>query len=89
MQILLLPRKQMEEEHAIELERLESGGDPWPGLALPVLQRRRRVFFITSAIVGTIVFVFVIWLFTFEETAITTIPRITTDVYVPLTTPAP
>ncbi len=30
-----LPYEQMEEEHAIELERLESGGDPWPGLALP------------------------------------------------------
>jgi formate dehydrogenase gamma subunit len=84
-----LPREQMEEEHALELERLEAGGDPWPGLALPVLQRRRRVFFIASAIVGVLAFALVIWLFTFEETAITTIPRITTDVYVPLSTPAP
>jgi hypothetical protein len=32
---------------------------------------------------------FVIWLFTFEETAITTVPRITTEIYVPLSTPAP
>ena len=32
-----LPRDQMEEEHAIELERIEAGGTPWPGLALPVL----------------------------------------------------
>jgi hypothetical protein len=84
-----LPYDQMEEEHAIELERLESGGDPWPGLALPVLRRRRRVFFITSAIIGVLMFALVVWLFTFEQTAITTIPRITTDVYVPLVTPAP
>jgi formate dehydrogenase gamma subunit len=84
-----LPYDQMEEEHAIELERLESGGDPWPGLALPVLRRRRRVFFIASAVIGVLMFALVVWLFTFEETAITTIPRITTDVYVPLATPAP
>ena len=84
-----LPREQMEEEHALELERIESGGDPWPGLALPVLRRRRRTFFIASAVIGVLMVAFVIWLFTFEETAITTIPRITTDVYVPLITPAP
>lgn len=84
-----LPLNQMEEEHAQELERLESGGEPWPGLALPILQRRRKLFFIASAIIGVMMVAFVIWLFTFEETAITTIPRITTDVYVPLNTPAP
>ena len=84
-----LPRKIMEEEHALELERLESGGDPWPGLALPVLQRRRRTFFIASAIIGVVLVAFTIWLFTFEETAITTVPRVTTEVYVPLSTPAP
>jgi hypothetical protein len=84
-----LPHNQMEEEHALELERLEAGGDPWPGLALPVLQRRRRVFFVASAILGTLAVVLVIWMFTFEETAITTIPRATTEVFVPLSTPAP
>ncbi len=84
-----LPREQMEEEHALELERLEAGGDPWPGLALPILQRRRRVFFVASAILGTLAVALVIWLFTFEETAITTIPRATTEVFVPLSTPAP
>lgn len=84
-----LPYEQMEEEHALELERLESGGDPWPGLALPVLQRRRRVFFIASAVLGTLAVALVIWLFTFEQTAITTIPRATTEVFVPLGTPSP
>jgi len=84
-----IPRKQMEEEHALELERLESGGDPWPGLALPVLRRRRRIYFAVSAVVGVLLAALVIWLFTFEQTAITTIPRATTEIFVPLGTPIP
>lgn len=84
-----LPHDQMEEEHAIELERLEAGGDPWPGLALPVLYRRRRIYIVSSVIVGALVFVALVWLFTFEETAITTLPAVTREVFVPLATPAP
>jgi hypothetical protein len=79
----------MEEEHALELERLESGGKPWPELDLPVLQRRRRVFLVVSIIVGALVFAGLVWAFTFEQTAITTIPRVTREVFVPLATPAP
>ncbi|MCP4362553.1 MAG: cytochrome C [Chloroflexi bacterium] len=84
-----LPQDQMEEEHALELERLEAGGTPWPGLALPVLRRRRRVFFVVSIIVGGLALAGLVWAFTFEETAITTIPRVTREVFVPLVTPAP
>ncbi len=84
-----LPLDQMEEEHALELERLESGGSPWPGLALPVLRRRRRIFFIASIIIGGLLLAIVIWGATFEETAITTIPRVTREVFVPLSTPSP
>ena len=84
-----LPREQMEEEHALELERLESGGDPWPGLSLPVLKRRRRIFFVASIIIGSLMMAGLIWAFTFEETAITTIPRVTREIFVPLATPAP
>ncbi len=84
-----LPRDQMEEEHALELERLESGGSPWPGLDLPVLKRRRRIYIIVSVIVGALFLAVIIWAFTFEETAITTIPQVTRDVFVPLETPAP
>ncbi|MCB8943906.1 MAG: cytochrome b/b6 domain-containing protein [Ardenticatenaceae bacterium] len=84
-----LPRHQMEEEHALELERLESGGDPWPGLSLPVLRRRRRNFFIVSIILGSLIMVALVWLFTFEQTAITTIPRVTREVFVPLATAVP
>lgn len=68
-----LPREQMEEEHALELERLEAGGRPWPELDRPVLQHRRRIFVAASIIVGVIAIAVVIWAFTFEQTAIITI----------------
>ncbi len=84
-----LPHNQMEEEHALELERLEAGGTPWPGLALPVLYRRRRIFIVASVIVGGLMIAGLVWAFTFEETAITTIPRVTREVFVPLGTPSP
>jgi hypothetical protein len=84
-----LPRHQMEEEHALELERLESGGEPWPELSLPVRQRRQRIFFAVSVVVGGLLLVALIWAFTFEQTAIETIPRVTREVFVPLSTPSP
>lgn len=84
-----LPRHQMEEEHALELERLEAGGDPWPELALPVLRHRQRIFFAVSLVVGSLLLVALIWAFTFEETAIQTIPRVTREIFVPLGTPPP
>jgi len=84
-----LPQHQMEEEHALELERLEAGGDPWPELALPVLRRRQRMFFAASLVVGSLLLVALIWAFTFEETAVQTIPRVTREIFVPLVTPSP
>ena len=84
-----LPKDQMEEEHALELERLEAGGTPWPELAKPVLFRRRRIFVIASLIIGGLLLAVIVWMFTFEETAITTIPRVTRDVFVPLATSVP
>lgn len=84
-----LPHHQMEEEHALELERLESGGEPWPELSLPVRQRRQRIFFAVSVVVGGLLLVALIWAFTFEQTAIETIPRVTREVFVPLSTPSP
>lgn len=83
-----LPRKIMEEEHALELERLEAGGDPWPHVGGPVDPRRQRAYIIGSVIVGGLMLWILIWAFTFEQTAITTIPRLTPEVFVPLT-PAP
>jgi cytochrome b subunit of formate dehydrogenase len=79
-----LPRHQMEEEHALELERLERGGTPWPELPAAVLARRRRVFFAVSTVTGILILALLIWAFTFEQTAITTVPRIPREVFVPL-----
>jgi cytochrome b subunit of formate dehydrogenase len=70
-----LPREQMEEEHALELERLEAGGDPWPEVALPVLQDRQRKFFVFAIVAGAFILAFIYWAFTYEETAIETVPR--------------
>lgn len=86
-----LPREQMEEEHALELERLEAGGKPWAAVDKPVLSRRRRNFIIASVIFGAFFLALTVWMFTFEDTAIdiTTIPRVTRDVFVPLATPSP
>jgi predicted secreted protein len=79
----------MEEEHALELERLEAGGDPWPGAALEAPAHRKRNYFIVSAILGIFILAVIYYLFTFEETAITTLPAITPEVITPLVTPAP
>lgn len=84
-----LPRDQMEEEHALELERLEAGGDPWPGAALSAPPHRKRNYLIGSAVLGVIILAVLVYLFTFEETAITTLPAITPEVIMPVVTPAP
>ena len=84
-----LPRHQMEEEHALEMERIDKGGKPWPELDLPVLQRRRRNYTIISIIVGVLILALLIWAFTFEETALETIDRATREIFVPLETPSP
>lgn len=85
-----LPREQMEEEHALEMERLDAGGDPWRRIDRPVLEHRRRIFFAVSAVMGLIILGVLVWAFTFEQTAITTIPQATRDVFAPLTpTPLP
>jgi formate dehydrogenase gamma subunit len=84
-----LPRSQMEEEHELELERLEAGGSPWQIVQQPVLRRRRRIFIVVSVIVGALLLAGIVWMFTFEQTAITTVPRITQEIFVPLATPGP
>jgi cytochrome b subunit of formate dehydrogenase len=84
-----IPRHIMEEEHALELERLEAGGKPWPELDLPVLQQRRRVFMVVAVIAGGLMLAGLYWAFTFEETAITTLPAVTREIFVPVGTPGP
>lgn len=79
----------MEEEHALELERLEAGGEPFPGLHLPAEAKRKRIYFIVSSVAAVVIVLVLVWLFTFEETAITTLPPITPEIFVPLATPLP
>ncbi|HSH00930.1 MAG TPA: cytochrome b/b6 domain-containing protein [Anaerolineae bacterium] len=84
-----LPRSQMEEEHALELERLESGEPPWPEVDAPILQQRLRTYWIVAIISGVIILALLYWMFTFEDTALITVPRATRDVFTPLVTPSP
>ncbi|MFZ0546110.1 MAG: cytochrome b/b6 domain-containing protein [Candidatus Promineifilaceae bacterium] len=84
-----MPRHQMEEEHALEMERLDQGGKPWPELELQVRRRRERNYIIISFIVGALVLALLIWAFTFEDTALETIDRATREIFVPLMTPTP
>jgi hypothetical protein len=58
-------------------------------MSLPVLKRRRRNFLIISVILSGLIMFALVWLFTFEQTAITTIPRVTREVFVPLATAVP
>ena len=82
-----LPRDQMEEEHALELARLEAGGDPWPEVALPVLEDRRRKYMIFTAVAGTLILILLYWAFTYEQTAIETVPRAVRDALAIFTAP--
>lgn len=83
-------RKEMEDEHPAELALIESGQHykPPPN---PVLRKRLKLFF-PFALLITLVLSFSVYMFiTFEETAITTIPRgEDVPIYVPITpTPKP
>jgi formate dehydrogenase gamma subunit len=85
-----LTREQMEEEHALELERLDAGGLSYYPPPPDVLAQRRRVFAVGAGLVAVVTLGFLFWMFTFEETAITTVPPVpTTQIVVPLATPVP
>jgi formate dehydrogenase gamma subunit len=85
----VLSHKIMEEEHALELERLEAGGEPWSVLPPHGLARRRRVFHAVASVVAVLAIGLVYWMFTFEETVITIEPAATREVFVPLASPSP
>ena len=79
----------MEKEHKLELERLEAGGDPYPGIGLLAPRRRKIIYFTVGTAVAILSLIAIYWLFTFEETAITTLPAVTREVFVPLATSVP
>ncbi len=83
-----LTREEMEEEHALELERIERGETP--DLAA---DPRRRMVYLPLAAAFTLASVFLLYFFvTYEETAIATVPPqpVEVEIYKPATpTPTP
>jgi cytochrome b subunit of formate dehydrogenase len=79
-----LSREEMEEEHPLELEELEKpAAQPEPRAETQTLRLRQRLFYPVAAVVS-IIFLVGLYLFvTYEETAITTIPRQEVEVFVP------
>jgi formate dehydrogenase gamma subunit len=79
-----LTHEQMEEEHALELEQIEAGVEEQP-IPPAVMRRRLLVFYPAAVVISVTLLAAVYWFVTLEETAITTIPRQDTPVFVPVT----
>lgn len=65
---------EMEHEHPLELERLKAGTaapDPDPAL----LARRQRIFLPVASVLAILLLTGIYWFVTFEQTAISTLPR--------------
>ncbi len=86
-----LKHHEMEEEHALELEEMESG-EQQPPLAPEVKKKRMKVFVPVSAVFVALSLVGVVAFVTVEDSAIETIPPLTEkqEIFLPQTpTPAP
>jgi cytochrome b subunit of formate dehydrogenase len=75
---------EMEEEHALELAEIEQGRTA-PTADPQGVQRRRRVFIPAAAVITTLLLLGLYFFVTYEQTAITTVPRQEIDVFTPLT----
>ncbi|MBI1297175.1 hypothetical protein GC175_19675 [bacterium] len=81
-----ISRHEMEEEHALELAEIEAGIADRP--VDPVSERRRRLIFLPVAAVISVTLLTGLYFFvTYEETAITTIPRQPIESIVPAAEP--
>jgi cytochrome b subunit of formate dehydrogenase/mono/diheme cytochrome c family protein len=81
-----MEREAMEEEHALELERIEAGKIP-PLPPITEQRRRMRIFAPIATIFTLVSLAGVYWFVTYEESAITTIPPIEqAQAFVPATT---
>ncbi|MCJ7624623.1 MAG: cytochrome b/b6 domain-containing protein, partial [Anaerolineaceae bacterium] len=86
-----IARKEMEEEHVLELEAIESGTNV-VGLSKADIQKRRLIYFPAAAVFSTVLLVGIYYFLTIEDTSITTLPPAEHQVaiYVPQTpTPLP
>lgn len=82
-----ISHEEMEEEHAQELQEIEQGKTV-PVVDSEGLRRRQRVFVPAAVVLAVIMLVGLYFFVTYEQTAITTVPRQEIEVFVPLT-PAP
>lgn len=79
-----ISRHEMAEEHPLELADMEAGRvSPLPAPA--TLQQRRRLFLPIAAVVTLALLAGLYVFVTFERTAISTVPRQNTEIYVPAT----
>lgn len=84
-----ISRHEMEVEHPLELAELEAG-QPIVSIDPVVLQRRRRLFIPIAVVVSAVLLASLYFFVTFEQTAITTVPRQEIEVFAPATaTPLP
>ncbi|GIV66609.1 MAG: cytochrome b/b6 domain-containing protein [Chloroflexota bacterium] len=87
-----LTRHEMEEEHALELEKIEKGLLP-PPPSPEELRKRKRIYYPVAVVLSLFLLFFVYRFVTFEETAITTVLPVSAqaeNVFVPQTpTPLP
>ncbi len=81
-----ISRHEMEEEHALELAEIEAGTAHRP--VDPRSVRRRRLIFLPVAVVISATLLTGLYFFvTYEQTAITTVPRQPIEVFVPAVEP--
>jgi hypothetical protein len=77
-----ISRHEMEEEHPLELEEIEQGRAARK--MDPASVRRRKIIFAPVAVVISVVLLTGLYFFvTFEQTAITTVPRQNPEIFVP------
>ena len=69
-----LDAHEMEEEHALELEAIESGTDQRP-VDPEQVRRRKMIFYPIAAVAGLLMLFGVYYFVSFEQTAIETVPR--------------
>jgi formate dehydrogenase gamma subunit len=80
-----ISQREMEKEHKLELAEL-SAASPLPkGLPTDLQRRRQRLFFPLATVVSLVLLIALYVFVTFEQTAITTVPRENVEVFVPAT----
>ncbi len=78
-----LSRRALLEEHGEELDALEQGVVFVSPLSVETITRRKRLFWPVAAILTLLLAGGLVWLVTFEQTAITTVPRQSAVIYAP------